>query len=227
MKKYKSRLIFVFCSLMPLLFTSTIPFAVYTRLDVDSSLSNQHSRTGEQKLYVITLEPESEYTIIMFSGPWSMDVSIRIGETPYMINGASVDSGSTQGETMHFTSSKSGDYYIQIKVNSGSGFFYFVVQSGITDPATGSNETFLDVSYLLVLLLPTIFILVAGLAVGILIKKRRAARPERKFINIYKREYWKKKVSSESKGETMICESCGVEINKNLEECPKCGAILK
>ena len=174
------------------------------------------------------MEAGSEYTITMFSGAWNMDVSIRVGETPYMINGVSLDSGSTQGEIMHFTASKSGDYYIQMRVKSGSGFFYFVVQSGITDPATGSNEAFLDVSYLLVLLLPTIFILAVGLTVGILIKKRRAARPERKsFTNIYKREYWKKKASSESKGETMICESCGVEINKNLEKCPKCGAILK
>jgi hypothetical protein len=164
----------------------------------------------------------------MFSGPWDMDVSIRIGETPYMLSGSSLDSGSTQGETMHFTASKSGDYYIQIKVKSGSGFYYFSVHSGITDPATGSNETFLDVSYLLVLLLPTLFILALGLAVSILIKKRRAASPERKpFINIYKRGYKRDQDTSATKVDVMICEHCGVEINKGLKKCPNCQTSLK
>ena len=224
MKKYKSVIILVFCSLVPLLFTSTIPFAAYTRMQVGSSISNEHGWTGEQKLYVIALESGSEYTIIMFSGPWSMDVSIRIGETPYMINGLSCDSGSSHGETMHFTASKSGDYYIQIKVNSGSGFFYLIVELGITDPATGANTEFFDISYLLVLLLPSIFIL----AIGLLILKMLASRTERKpSINIYKKEYWEKKTSSVSKDEIRICESCGAEINKNLKKCLNCGAILE
>lgn len=228
MKKYISYLILIICSLIPLLFTSTIPFVAHRRVEVGSSLSNEHGRTGEQILYVVTLDSGSEYTIIMFSGPWDMDVSIRIGETPYMTNGLSIDSGSTQGETMHFTASKSGDYYIQIKVKSGSGFYYFVVQSGITDPATGSTETFLDVSYLLVLFLPTIFILAGGIAVGILIKKIRAARPERKpFINRYRRvKSEEKELSIDNKG-VMICEHCGVEINKGLKKCPNCQASLK
>jgi hypothetical protein len=163
----------------------------------------------------------------MFSGPWDMDISIRIGETPYMINGVSVDSGSTQGETMHFTPSKSGDHYIKMKVNSGSGFFYFVVESGTTDPATGPNETFFDVSYLLVFILPSVFIL----AVGALILRRRAKRPERPegkpFVNIYRKEYWKKKKPSVNTEETIICEHCGVEVSKNLEKCPDCQASLK
>ena len=224
MKKYKSRLILVFCSLIPLLFTSTIPFFAHTRMHVGSSLSNEHGWTGEQKLYVITLESGSDYTIIMFSGPWNMDVSIRIGETPYMINGLSVDSGSTHGETMHFTPSKSGDYYIQMKVNSGSGFFYIVVESGTTDPATGSNKEFYDLSYLMVLLLPTVFIL----AVGLLIMRKVAKRPERKpRINIYKRIKKEEQDLLVTNEDVMICESCGVEIDKNLKKCPNCQTALK
>ncbi len=224
MKKYKSRLILVFCSIVPLLFTSTIPFAAYTRLYVDSLRGNEHGWTGEQLLYVITLESGSEYTIIINSGPWDMDISLRIGETPYMINGLSVDSGSTYGEIMHFTPSKSGEYYIQMRVKSGSGFFYIEVESGTTNPASGENIAYFDVSYLLVLLLPTVFIL----AVGLLIFKRIAARPERKpFINVYRKGYKVEKEPLAINDDLMICEFCGVEINKHLKKCPNCQRSLK
>ncbi len=223
MKKYKIILILVFCSLIPLLFTSTIPFALHTRLD-RNSIYNDSGRTGEQKLYIITLVSGSEYTIIVNSGPWNMDVSIRIGETPYVINGLSVDSDSTYEERMHFTSSKSGEYYIEIKVNSGSGFFYILVESGTTGSATGSNEMFFDVSYLLVLILPSVFILTLGL----LILRRRASRPERQpTINIYKRVKKEGKDDLVKKEDALICEYCGIEINKNLKKCPNCHTSLR
>jgi len=218
MKKYKSILILVLCSLVPLLFTATIPFALPTRLD-RNSIFNDHGWTGEKILYAITLESGFEYTITVNSGPWSMDILIRIGETPYMINGLSVDSSSTYEERMHFTTSKSGDYYIEIKVNSGSGFFYILVESGKTGSATGSNVNFFDVSYLLVLVLPSVFIL----AVGFLIMRKIASRPERKpFINIYKRIRKEGEDSLDTNVDVMICEYCGIEIKKNLKKCPNC-----
>ncbi len=224
LKKYKSRLILVFISLVPLLFTSTIPFTSHTRLPLNLVKGSEHGWSGEQKLYMITLEADSEYTIVVNSGSWNMDVSIKIGETPYMINGLSVDSSSTHEERMHFTASISGDHFIQIKVNSGSGFYYILVESGITGSATGSNVIFFDVSYLLVLLLPSVFIL----AVGLLIFKRRASRPERKpFINIYRKGYKKNKDSLVTTENVMICEHCGVEINKGLKKCPNCQTSLK
>ena len=224
MKKYKSILILVFCSIIPLLFTSTIPFAAHTRLYVDSLRGSEHGWTGEQKLYSLTLESGSDYTIIINSGSWSMDVSIRIGETPYMINGLLVDSSSTHEERMHFTTSKSGEYFIQIKVNSGSGYFYILVESGTTGSATGSNEIFFDVSYLLVLVLPSVFILAGGL----LIFKKRATRPEKKpSINVYKKGYKVEKDPLAINDDVMICESCGVEINKHLKKCPNCQTVLK
>ena len=224
MKKYKSRLILVFCALAPLLFTSTIPFASHTRLHLNSITGNEHGWSGEQKLYMITLEADSEYTIVVNSGSWSMDVSIKIGETPYMINGISVDSGSTYEERMHLTTSTSGEHFIQIKVNSGSGFFYILVESGTTGSATGSNVTFFDVSYLLVLLLPSVFIL----AVGLLIFKKKASMPERKpLINIYRKGYKEDKDSLVTNDDVMICEYCGVEINKSLKKCPNCQASLE
>ncbi|MHA1472946.1 MAG: hypothetical protein ACTSQW_07610 [Promethearchaeota archaeon] len=223
MKKYKKILIVVVCSLIPLLFTSTIPFAAHTRLDPNSIRSNEHGWTGEQLLYVISLESGSDYTIIVFSGSWSMDVSIKVGETPYMINGLSVDSSSTHEERMHFTS-KSEENYIQIKVNSGSGFFYIEVESGTTGSATGSTTEFFDVSYLLVLAIPSIFIL----AVGLFILKKIAARPERKpSINIYRKKEKEDQDMLEINEDVMICESCGVEIKKKLKKCPNCRTTLK
>jgi len=213
MKKYKSILILVLCSLVPLLFTATIPFALPTRLD-RNSIFNDHGWTGDKILYAITLESGFEYTITVNSGPWSMDCSIRIGETPYMINGLSVDSSSTYEERMHFTTSNSGDYYIEIKVNSGSGFFYILVESGTTGSATGSN----------VLVLPSVFIL----AMGLLIMRKIAARPERKpSINIYRKIEKEDKDILEINEDVMICESCGIEIKKKQKKCPNCRTILK
>jgi hypothetical protein len=224
MKKYKSILILVLCSLVPLLFTSTIPFALPTRLDLNSIKSPEHLWGGQQELYSITLESGTEYTIIVNSGSWSLDVSIRIGETPYMINGLSVDSSSTYEERMHFTASKSGEYFIQLKVNSGSGFFYILVESGTTGSATGSNVAFFDVSYLLVLVLPSVFIL----AVGLLIMRKIAARPERKpTINIYRKVKKEENDDLVKKEDVLICEYCGIEISKNLKKCPNCSASLQ
>jgi hypothetical protein len=187
-------------------------------------MGTEHGWTGEQKLYMISLEADSDYTIVVNSGSWSMDVSIKIGETPYMINGISVDSGSTHEERMHFTTSISGEHFIQLKVNSGSGFYYILVESGTTGSATGSNVIFFDVSYLLVLLLPSVFILV----VGLLIFKKKASMPERKpSINIYKKGYKKDKDSLVTNDDLMICEYCGVEINKSHKKCPNCHTPLK
>lgn len=225
MKKYKSRLILVFCSLIPLLFTSTIPFALPTRLQVNSLLMSEHNSPNGFTLYVITLEEGSQYTIVIDSDIfWGMDLSLRIGETPYMINGLLVESSSYEGERMHFTALKTRDYYIQVIAVSGSGFYDIWVDSGPIGPATGSNETFFNVSYLLVLLLPSVFIL----AVGLLIMRKVAKRPERKpRINIYKRIKKEEQDLLVTNEDVMICESCGVEIDKNLKKCPNCQTALK
>ena len=111
-----------------------------------------------------------------------------------------------------------------MRVKSGSGFFYIEVESGTTNPASGENIAYFDVSYLLVLLLPTVFIL----AVGLLIFKRIAARPERKpFINVYRKGYKVEKEPLAINDDLMICEFCGVEINKHLKKCPNCQRSLK
>jgi len=237
MKKPKPIFILIICSLIPLLFTAIIPYAIPARLHMNSTKHNDHSWTGEIKLYVVTLEEGSQYSIIVNTDSfWGMDVSLRIGETPYMINGFSVDSGSSTGENMHFTAYKSGEYYIQMRANSGSGFFDITVESGTIGSATGPNEEFFDFLYLLVLILPTVTIV----ALGLLIKKRRSSYTESvgttRTVNIYRRvkkEETDVLVSKDEengiakKDDMRICDFCGVEINKFLKECPNCHSSLK
>lgn len=124
---------------------------------------------------------------------------------------------------MHFTASKTGDYYIQLKIYSGGGFFDISVDSGTVGSATGSNVEFFDVLYLLVLILPSVFIL----AIGLIILKKRASRPERKpFISVYGRADKPEKEDLTEKEEVMICEYCGREIKKFLKKCPHCNTTL-
>lgn len=226
MKKYKPILILVICSLIPLLFTATIPYILPTKLQIDSLRMNNHLWNQENKLYVIPLEGGSQYTIIVIisSTISGMDIALRIGETPYVINGFSVDSGLSTGERMHFTASKTGDYYIQIKANSGSGLFHIIVESGTTGSATGSNLEFFDVSYLLVLILPSVFIV----AVGLVVLRRRASMPERQpTFSIYKRIKKEENDELAKKEDVLICEYCGIEVNKFLKKCPNCHTSLQ
>lgn len=225
MKKINPIIIIVIVSLLPLLFTATIPYALPAKLHLDARKSTEHSLSYGVKLYAITLREGSQYTIdVDIDDFWGMDISLRIGETPYMISGFSVDSRGFTGATMHFTASKTGDYYIQVKVNSGSGFYDIIVESGITDPATEQTGKFFDVSYLLVLILPTIFILIVGL---IILKKQPLVRKKRHFVSVYKKVEMEKKDVSTKKEELMICSYCGSEIQKNLKICPQCNTSLE
>lgn len=224
MKKIKPILILIIVSLIPLLFTATIPYAIPAKLYLNTGKSAEHT-WWEPKTYVITLQEGNQYTIdVDVSDFWSMDISLRIGETPYLIKGFSVDGGGYSGETMHFTATKTGDYYVQVKVNSGSGFFDIRVDSGITSSATGTTADFFDVSYLLVLLLPSLFILAVGL---IILKKRPLLRKKKQFISVYKKVENEKKDVRGKKEELMICSYCGSKINKNLKICPQCNTSLE
>ncbi len=223
--KFKTFLILMVGSLVPLLFTATIPYALPTNLYLDARKSTEHSWNFEIKLYKISLREGSQYTIDVDSDSfWGMDISLRIAENPYMINGFSVDSGGYTGATMHFTALQSGVYYIQVKVNSGSGFYDIIVESGTTGSATGTTVDFFDVSYLLVLILPSLFILAVGL---IILKKRPLVRKKRQFISVYKKVEMEKKDVQVKKEELMICSYCGSEINKNLKICPQCNTSIE
>ncbi len=87
MKKPKPIFILIICSLIPLLFTATIPYAIPTKLHMNSRINNEHGSGGGFIMYVISLEEGSQYTIDVDTDSfYGMHVSIRIAETPYMIN---------------------------------------------------------------------------------------------------------------------------------------------
>ena len=172
------------------------------------------------KTYVISLEGGQQYTVyIDVDTFWDMDLAIKISETPYMITGMEVDVGTYSGETMHFTAPRTGDYYIQIGVNSGSGFFDIGVDSGITSPATGPNVKFFNGSFLIVLILPTIFILLFSLIILLLKRKRKSYA----YVEKSRPTPVIKKVEEEK---VLFCQYCGNEIATNLKTCPNCQTPL-
>ena len=224
MRKRTALLMLGICSLLPLLFTTTIPYVLPTRLNLDSIKMSQHSWTNEFKSYVIGLEEGSQYTIFVdISVFWGMDISLRIGEAPYMINGFSVESGSNTGERMHFTASKTGDYYIQVKVNSGSGYFDIIVESGLTGSATGSNTEFFNGLLVLIFILPSVIILAVGILLIRIISSKTKKAPT---LNKYMVGYEEKKDGIGTKEEMTVCEYCGTEIKNHLKKCPNCQTSL-
>ena len=224
MKKYQPILLLIIGSFIPLLFTATIPHAFPITMRLNSRKETEHAWDFDIKLYSITLQEGSQYTIDFDTDSfWGLDVALRISETPYMINGFYVDGAGYSGETMHFTASKTGVHYIQVKVISGSGFYSIEVSSGTIGTATGSTLEFFDVSYLLVLILPSIFIMV----VGLLVLRKRAKMPEKKpIISVYKRWDKQEKEVIPKEEALMICEFCGSEIKKSLKRCPNCNTAL-
>jgi hypothetical protein len=217
MKKYKSILIIIIVSIIPLAFTTTIPYVFPKRLSLNTLEIAEHAWSFElPKKYVISLEGGQQYTIyIDVDTFWDMDLAIKISEMPYMITGMEVDVASHSGETMHFTTPRSGDYYIQIGVNSGSGFFDIGVDSGITSPATGQNVEFFNGTYLFVLILPTLLILIFSLII-LLMKARRKSYAYIKKPGVITPT---KKVE---KDEVFFCQYCGNEITLNIKTCPNC-----
>ena len=225
MNKNKWILLLVACSLIPLMFTVTIPYVLPTKLHLNSLLTSEHSWTNEFKLYVIPLEEGFQYTITVdIDTFWGMDISLRIGETPYMINGFLVEAGLYTGEIMHFTATKTGDYYIQVKTNSGSGYFDIIVESGIIGSATDSNKEFFNPIFLLVFILPSTIILAVGLPIII----KLASRSERKpAFNIYRQTKKEENVGLGNNEDVRFCSYCGVKITKSLKKCPNCQISLK
>lgn len=219
--------------------TATIPYSTPTELNLGSTKSNEHIWSGNNELYVITLNEGYEYTINLgWDSFWSLDASLRIGDTPYMIKGLSVDGGFLYMETMHFTALKTGDYYIQVRSNSGSGYFRICVESGKVGLATGSNVEFFNVSYLLVLILPSVFIIAVGMLVLIMLfqRKQTSVLKRKNTYNVYKKEKKErtdildnkeKRDDHVEKEGMMICEYCGASFNKLLKKCPNCHSYLK
>jgi len=222
-KKFKVLLTIIVISLIPLIFTASIPYALPSRLDLDSLKQSEHSWGFPPKMYVISLQQGQQYTInIIVNSFWEMDVGIKICDMPYAISGQQVDSSSFISEIMHFTAIKTGEYYIQVSF-SGSGFFDIRVDSGITNPSTGSSTEFFDISYLLVLILPTIIIMLIGISILIFKTRKPLSIPKDKPIETTKKE--KPKVEEPKK--KIFCQFCGNEITHSTNVCYNCKTPIK
>ena len=219
--KRKNVLILIIISLIPLLFSTIIPYTSARRLSLNVLSSDGHYVNDyESKLYVASFQDGNQYTInVIISDFWDTDISIKISDTPYILVGKMVDANTFTSEIMHFVASRTGDHYIQITSKSGSGFFDIRIDDGITNAATGPLREFSGSLYLLVLILPSAIVLLIGIGISLYQKKESK----------YK---WTKKSSTseirqKEKEEEYFCPFCGSKIELFQQTCHNCGSSPK
>ncbi|MFX0026926.1 MAG: zinc ribbon domain-containing protein [Candidatus Hermodarchaeota archaeon] len=227
--KSKYYIMIVILSLIPLLFSTTIPFATARRLYLNTPLVSEHTRRMDPKLYVVSLQEGVQYTIdIYVSSSWGLDIAIKISDRPYALSGYIVDTDSYVGDIMNFLASRTGDYYILVKAKSGSGFFDIRVDFGITNPATGPMTKFFGGMYSLILILPSAIIFLVGMFILLLIRKKQQDSVNKKDLYT-KTFYQEKKVEKdalEGKGEVRFCPFCGHKIERLANYCSNCGNLI-
>lgn len=218
--KRNNIIILIIISLIPLIFSTTLPYVLAKRLSLNILSSTEHIYGFEPKLYVISLQKGNLYTInALSSGSWDMDITIKISDTPYILAGQTVDEISNNGDIMNFVASRTGDHYIQINSKSGSGYFYIRIDNGITNPATGPLRKFSSSLYLLVLILPSVIILLVGIGISLISRKRSKS--------ILIKKSFTSEVRQKEKEEGYFCPFCGSKIESFLQICPKCGSSQK
>lgn len=218
--KRKNIIILIIISLIPLIFSTTLPYVLAKRLSLNNLSSIEHIYSFESKLYVISLQEGNLYTInVLSSGSWDMDITIKISDTPYILAGQTVDEISNNGDIMNFVASRTGDHYIQINSKSGSGFFDIRIDNGITNPATGPLRKFSSSLYLLVLILPSVIILLVGIGISLISRKRSKS--------ILIKKSFTSEVRQKEKEEGYFCPFCESKIESFLQICPKCGSSQK
>ena len=217
--KRKNILILIIISLIPLIFSTTIPYASAERLSLNTLSSTEHIYSFESKLYVISLQEGNQYTInVLCSDFWDMDLTIKISDTPYILAGQIVDSNSNTAEIMNFVASTT-DQYIQINSKSGSGFFDIRIDDGITNPATAPLREFSDPLNLLILILPSIIILLVGIGISLILRNRSKYNLSNKSFPSEARQ--------KEKEDGYFCQFCGSKIEPFLQTCPNCGSSQK
>lgn len=216
----------VILSLIPLIFSTTVPFATARRLYLNTLLNSEHTRRMDPKLYVVSLQEGNQYTIdVDVSSSWGLDIAIKISDRPYALSGYIVDSDSYTGDIMNFMASRTGDYYILISAKVGSGFFDIRVDTGITNPATGPLTEFIGGMYLLILLLPSAIIFLVGMFILLLIRKKQQDSLIKK--DLYTKTFYQEKKAEkdtlEGKDEARFCPFCGNKIQTFAKFCSNCG----
>jgi len=227
--KRKNILILIILSLIPLIFSTTIPYASAKRLNLNILLSPEHIYSSESIIYVSSMQEGDQYTInVLFSDFWDMDLTIKISDTPYILAGQMVDSSSNTAEIMHFVASRTGDHYIQINSKSGSGFFDIRIDDGMTNLATGPLQEFSVSTHILVMILPSIIILLIGIGISLILRNRsKYTLINKSFTSdgLQKEREDGKDILKEEEGH--FCLFCGSKIEPLLEICPNCGSSQK
>ncbi|MFX1329717.1 MAG: zinc ribbon domain-containing protein [Promethearchaeota archaeon] len=214
-------------SIIPLIFSTTLPYAFAKRLDLNTPLTDQHTSRSSPRTYVITLIGGLEYTInVDVLDFWYMDIKIKISTNPYIVAGQMVDSNSYTGEIVNFMPSRSGNYYILIIGDSySSGFFDIRVDLGTTSPATAPLTPFYGGIYLLVLILPSSIISLVGMFILLLIRKKQKDQIIQKEVYT-KIHYQEKEVDADAlvrQNEVKFCPICGNKIQRFAQFCANCG----
>ena len=213
-------------SIIPLLFSTTLPYVFAKRLELNTPLIDQHTSESSPRTYVITLIGGLEYTInVDVLDFWDMDIKIKISPNPYIVAGYIVDSNSFTGDIMNFMPSRSGNYYILIIAKSGSGFFDIRVDWGITSPPTAPLNPFYGGIYLLVLILPSSIIFLVGMFILLLIRKKQKNQIIQKEI-YGKTHYQEEKVEKHAlmeQDDVNFCPVCGNRIKRLAQFCANCG----
>ena len=225
--KSKFYIIVAVISIIPLIFSLTLPYAFAKRLYLNTPLALQHTSRSSPRTFVIPLIEGLEYTIdVDVDEFYAMDITIKISPNPYIVAGQMVDSISYTGDIMNFMPSRSGNYYILIIGDSySSGFFDIRVDLGITSPATAPLTPFFGGIYLLVLILPSSIIFLVGMFILLLIRKKQKDQIIRKELYA-KTPYQEKKVEKEAsvgQDEVKFCPFCGTKIQRSAQFCANCG----
>jgi len=224
--KSKYYIIIAVISIIPLIFSTTLPYAFAKRLDLNTPLTDQHTSRSSPRTFVISLIGGLEYTInVDVLDLWYMDIKIKISPNPYIVAGQMVDSNSYTGDIMNFIPSRSGNYYILIIAKSGSGFFDIRVDWGITSPATALPTPFYGGIYLLVLILPSSIIFLVGMFILLLIRKKQKDQTIRKevYTKTLYQEKEVEKVALVGQDEVKYCPICGNKIQRFAQFCANCG----
>jgi len=235
MKTYKSILIIITISLVPLLFTATIPWGINNRLEIDELEYGSTNSYNSISRYIVYLEQGSYYTLSV-TDFWD-DFVIRISDTPYMISGKKVDgNGYDYGgdEIMVFQASRTGDHYIQV-INKDRFWdsFNIIIERGVTAAPTGVLEDFFNVNYLLVLILPSSILFLIGLCIFLVKRSRKKAYLKLKTastVSPYKKQEEKETIIHEKKDKRKLsnyCPFCGNKLEITSKFCPNCGTSIK
>ncbi|MBN1215634.1 MAG: hypothetical protein JXA99_09385 [Candidatus Lokiarchaeota archaeon] len=232
MKKRYSLILIIIGSLSPLLFSTWIPYILPERVQLDEIQTYQDSSGLIPKQYIVHMTQGNAYTISADPSGYyySFDVGIKIGDSPYMITGYTVDeAGEDDIEIMNFIATRTGDYYIQI-FTTGFGFFDFIVESGLSASATGPNVEFFDSIYLLVLILPSVIIFVIAVIIYVVIKRQPKISyqitPISPSLNPYRTSSNKESISNLGKKKIKFCEFCGSMLDESSNICPQCRAPI-